>query len=274
MAVADFETEIVDVPLSTAEVVKWRDGVSQLTQDCLAEEAPVALIYNGVSHAVMLATPQDLEDFALGFSIAEGIVLDASEMYGVEIRVQVNGIELHCDISSERFAHLKERRRTLAGKTGCGICGAESLQQAMRYPKAITSQKSFAVDSIRRGLQQIQPLQQLQHQTGATHASAYVLADGTVSIVREDVGRHNALDKLIGALATAKLHDDGFIITTSRASFEMVQKTAAAGVGMLVAISAPTGLAVRVAKECGLTLVGFARANQYVVYSHGERILK
>jgi FdhD protein len=264
---------VLDVPLSTISVVKWREGVPSQTQDCLAEETPVALIYNGVSHAVMLATAQDLEDFALGFSLSEGIVLDASEMYGIEVRTQINGVELHCDIASERFMQLKERRRTLAGKTGCGICGAESLQQAMRYPRMIASLQTFEASSILRGLQGIQSQQQLQQQTGATHASAYVLSDGTVSMVREDVGRHNALDKLIGALATLKQRKDGFIITTSRASFEMVQKTASAGVGMLVAISAPTGLAVRIADECGLTLVGFARANQYVVYSHGERIL-
>lgn len=264
---------VLDVPLSAFEVVKWRDGVSEQVQDRLAEETPVALIYNGVSHAVMLASAQDLEDFALGFSLAEGIISDISEMYDVELRTQANGIELYCDISSERFLQLKERRRTLAGKTGCGICGAESIQQAMRYPEVIKSHKTFEAASIQRGLQAIQSLQFLQQQTGATHASAYVLEDGTVSLVREDVGRHNALDKLIGALASAGRRDEGFIITTSRASFEMVQKTASAGVAMLVAISAPTGLAVRIANQCGLTLVGFARAHQYVVYSHGERIL-
>ncbi len=264
---------ILDVPTSTFEVTQWRDGESQQIQDCLAEETPVALIYNGVSHAVMLATAQDLEDFALGFSLSEGIIECASELYDVKVSVQPNGVELHCEIASERFAQLKERRRTLAGKTGCGLCGAESLQQAMRYPKAIKSQATFEVASIQRGLQAIQLQQQLQQKTGATHASAFVLADGTVSMVREDVGRHNALDKLVGALAKTERPEDGFIITTSRASFEMVQKTASAGISLLVAISAPTGLAVRIATQYGLTLVGFARAHQYVVYSHGERIL-
>ena len=264
---------VLDVPLSAFEVTKCRDGVSQQVQDCLAEETPVALIYNGVSHAVMLASAQDLEDFALGFSLAEGIISDIAEMYDIELRTQANGIELHCDISSERFLKLKERRRTLAGKTGCGICGAESLQEAMRYPQVITSNNTFKASSIEQGLQAIQSLQLMQQRTGATHACAYVQEDGTVSLVREDVGRHNALDKLIGALASMERREDGFIITTSRASFEMVQKTASAGVAMLVAISAPTGLAVRIANQCGLTLVGFARAHQYVVYSHGERIL-
>jgi len=268
---------ILDAPLSLHEVTQWQDGGQVKAQDCLAEETPVALIYNGVSHAVMLATAQDLEDFALGFSLSEGIVQSASELYGVELQVQANGIELHCDIASERFMQLKDRRRTLAGKTGCGLCGAESLGQAMRYPEPLEAGVTFTAVGIQLGLKAIQAQQAMQQQTGATHASAFVLADGTVAIVREDVGRHNALDKLIGALHRSHMEQgqraNGFIITTSRASFEMVQKTATAGVAMLVAVSAPTGLAVRVAEQCGLALVGFARQNRYVVYSHNERIL-
>jgi len=268
---------ILDAALSMHEVTQWQDSGQVKAQDCLAEETPVALIYNGVSHAVMLATAQDLEDFALGFSLSEGIVQNASELYGVEPQVQSNGIELHCEIASERFMQLKDRRRTLAGKTGCGLCGAESLGQAMRYPEPLTTAATFTTASIQLGLRTIQAQQVMQKETGATHASAFVLADGTVAIVREDVGRHNALDKLIGALHHSHLQQEqranGFIITTSRASFEMVQKTATAGVAMLVAVSAPTGLAVRVAERCGLALVGFARQNRYVVYSHNERIL-
>lgn len=265
---------VFNVSSGIFDVSKWHDGQLHQIQDCLAEETPVALIYNGVSHAVMLATAQDLEDFALGFSLSESIVQDASELYSIEVSIQTNGIELHCEIASERFVQLKERRRTLAGKTGCGLCGAESLQQVMRYPPAIESQVVFTAAAIQKGLQAMQLQQQLQQKTGATHASAYILADGTVSMVREDVGRHNALDKLIGALAKVKQNEHGFVITTSRASFEMVQKTASAGISMLVAISAPTGLAVRIATQCGLALVGFARPHQYVIYSHGERILK
>lgn len=261
------------MPLSTFNVTQWRDGDLQNAQDCLAEETPIALIYNGVSHAVMLATAQDLEDFALGFSLSEGIVQSASDLYGIEVQVQNNGIQLHCEIASEQFVQLKERRRTLAGKTGCGLCGAENLAQAMRYPALLKMQRSFDAKAIVRGLQAIQPLQLLQQQTGATHASAYVQADGMVSLLREDVGRHNALDKLVGALSKQVVDRKGFIITTSRASFEMVQKSASAGIGMLVAVSAPTGLAVRVAKQCGLTLVGFARDNRLVIYSHAENIM-
>ncbi|MDP1595558.1 MAG: formate dehydrogenase accessory sulfurtransferase FdhD [Methylotenera sp.] len=264
--------QVLDFPLSTVTVLQWCDGELKQTQDCLAEETPVALIYNGVSHAVMLATAQDLEDFALGFSLSEGIVHNASELYGIEVQVQSNGIELHCNIASERFAQLKQRRRTLAGKTGCGLCGAENLAQAMRYPEPLVVQNKVEVRSIIKGLRAIQSWQSLQQKTGATHACAYVLADGTVSIVREDVGRHNALDKLVGALAKIK-REAGFVVTTSRASFEMVQKTASAGIGLLVAVSAPTGLAVRVAEQSGLTLVGFARDNRHVVYSNSERIL-
>ncbi len=266
-----------DLPLGEYAVTQWQNGKALHTQDCLAEETPVALIYNGVSHAVMLASAQDLEDFALGFSLSEGIVQTAGELYGVEVREQVKGIELHCDIASERFMQLKDRRRTLAGKTGCGLCGAESLEQAMRYPATLKTDVKFSAASIQRGLHDIQAHQAMQQKTGATHASAFVLMDGSVSIVREDVGRHNALDKLIGALQREHMQQGaqsaGFIITTSRASFEMVQKTATAGVAMLVAVSAPTGLAVRVAQQCGLTLVGFAREQRYVVYSHNERIL-
>ena len=264
---------VLDVPVSTFNVTQWQGSKIVKAQDCLAEETPVALIYNGVSHAVMLATAQDLEDFALGFSLSEGIISRADELYSAEVVAQSNGIEVHCDIASERFAQLKERRRTLAGKTGCGLCGAENLAQAMRYPAPLKLRHNFEVASMIRGLQDMQIQQALQRQTGATHASAYVQADGKVVLLREDVGRHNALDKLIGALAKTSIEKVGFVITTSRASFEMVQKTASAGVSMLIAVSAPTGLAVRVAEQCGLTLVGFARDSRFVVYSHADHIL-
>ncbi|MFM2434330.1 MAG: hypothetical protein RL063_309 [Pseudomonadota bacterium] len=272
LGVADTDMLAATDPLACFEVLRSRDGVERREQDDLAEETPIALIYNGISHAVMLGTPQDLEDFALGFSLSEGILSDKNELYSIEIQVQNNGIELHCEIASERFAQLKNHRRTLAGKTGCGLCGAESLAQAMRYPRKLQSSVMFQRNAILGALQALPVQQKLQQKTGATHASAWALADGSITIVREDVGRHNALDKLIGALAKLEGRDDGFIVTSSRASYEMVQKTASAGVNMLVAISAPTGLAVRVAEQCGLTLVGFARHNAYVVYSHPEQI--
>jgi FdhD protein len=266
------EVGVTDAPQSSFDVLRWRDGEQVNVPDTLAEETPVALIYNGISHAVMLATAQDLEDFALGFSLSEGIVHDKSELYGIEQRVQTKGIELHCDIASERLMQLKGRRRTLAGKTGCGLCGAESLEQAMRYPRYLKNRMVFKRSAIISGLAAMPTQQLLQQKTGATHACAWVLADGSVALVREDVGRHNALDKLIGAIAVSDISQAGFIITSSRASYEMVQKTATAGINLLVAISAPTGLAVRVAEQCGLTLLGFARKDSYVVYSHAQQL--
>lgn len=264
---------VLDLPQSTVKVAQWLCGELTEKQDCLAEETPIAMIYNGISHAVMLATAQNLEDFALGFALSEGIVLHPNELYGVEVVTHPLGVELHCEIASERFLQLKDKRRTLAGKTGCGLCGAENLMQAMRYPAVLEMRHQFKAESIVNVMAHIQSHQLLQQATGATHASLYATSAGEVLLAREDVGRHNALDKLVGALAKAKLAPTGFIVTTSRASFEMVQKAASAGVSMLVAVSAPTGLAVRVAEQCGLTLVGFARENRFVVYSHSENIL-
>jgi FdhD protein len=247
-------------------------------EDCVAEEVPVAMVYNGVSHAVMLATPHDLADFGLGFSLSEGILSSPEQLYDIEAVKQTKGIELHMEVAAERFQQLKERRRSMSGRTGCGLCGSESLDQAMRIPENINLSANTIADriqseSIYLAHQNIRKQQQLQTLTGATHASAWVRPDGSIAMIREDVGRHNALDKLIGARAYQRDTQPGFVLTTSRASYEMVQKVACAGISMLVAISAPTGLAIRIAKNCGVTLVGFARNNQYVVYSESDRIL-
>lgn len=243
--------------------------------DIIAEEVPIAMVYNGVSHVVMLATPQDLEDFALGFSLTEGILDTPSDLYGVEIVPQAQGIELQLEVASSCFQHLKEQRRNMTGRTGCGLCGSESLEQALRIPTLkLTKAGKNKIDSkiISLAFTNIRKQQKLQALTGATHASAWINLQGEVELVREDVGRHNALDKLLGAMAKNKQQREGFVLTTSRASYEMVQKTASAGINMLAAISAPTGLAIRVAEQCNLTLVGFARENSYVVYSHPENI--
>lgn len=260
--------------VSTHAVTKFQNAVASLLQDTVAEEVPVALIYNGVSHAVMMATPLDLEDFALGFSLTEGILNAASDLYSVELISQQNGIELHCEIASECFAKLKEKRRNLVGRTGCGICGSESLEQAMRSPmQNITQKLLVSAQAITQSLRNIVPLQKLQALTGATHASAWVSANGNVLMVREDVGRHNALDKLIGALAkTTHNVSQGYVLTTSRGSYEMVQKIASVGIGMLVAISAPTALAIKIAQQYHITLIGFARNEQLVVYNGAEYI--
>jgi FdhD protein len=281
-----------EAPLTELEVTRWRNGVLSLASDVVAEEVPIALIYNGISHAVMLATPQDLEDFALGFSLSEGILQDKSELYSVEIVKQTQGIELQLEVASEAFAKLKEKRRNLVGRTGCGLCGAESLQDALRLTalekpareendslqanihadSRASSQSYISAASIQNAFHTIQKQQVLQQATGATHACAWVDLSGEVQLLREDVGRHNAMDKLIGALAKLPPKQDGFVLTSSRASVEMVQKVALAGYNILAAISAPTGLAVRVAETYGVTLVGFLRDQQFVIYTHADRI--
>jgi FdhD protein len=269
-----------DASLSEVKVTRWRNGVVSEATDKVAEEVPIALIYNGVSHAVMLATPQDLEDFALGFSLSEGILQSKSELYDVEIVTQPLGIELRLDVATEAFVKLKEKRRSLVGRTGCGLCGAESLEQALRLPEIPAPQANIHAasspvinaSSIIKAFRTIQTTQVLQQATGATHACAWVNADGEVQLLREDVGRHNAMDKLIGALAKLPRQDNGFVLTSSRASVEMVQKVAIAGFGILAAISAPTGLAVRIAEDYGVTLLGFLRDNQFVMYANPQRI--
>lgn len=259
----------------TYAVRQWRNGQFSTVDDRLAEEVPIALVYNGVSHAVMLASPRDLEDFALGFSLTEGIVQHKSDVYAIEPQIQSNGIEVHLQIASEQFVALKARRRSMAGRTGCGLCGTESLSQVFRLPEhtdAKRVQQTITVKSVLRAHQEIQALQQLQQETGATHACAWADASGAVGLVREDVGRHNALDKLIGALASQQICG-GFILTTSRASYEMVQKVAMAGFDLLAAISAPTGLAVRIAQANRITLLGFVRHQQLVAYAHADRMI-
>ncbi|MDK3026249.1 formate dehydrogenase accessory sulfurtransferase FdhD [Cupriavidus taiwanensis] len=258
---------------STFAVNRWRGGELMLGPDEVAEEVPVALEYNGISHAVMLATPADLEDFALGFSLSEGIVGSAREVYDIDIDMRPHGIAVQLDIAAAAFMRLKDRRRSLAGRTGCGLCGSESLEQVMRAPAPVQSTASFHTDVIQAAFVQLQLRQALQRHTGATHAAAWLRADGHVSLVREDVGRHNALDKLAGALARSG--DDiagGAVLVTSRASYEMVLKTAAIGAGVLAAVSAPTALAVRLAEQAGITLAGFVRAGAHVVYAHPERL--
>jgi len=258
----------------TLPVKRVRAGQGlELMQDWVADEVPVALEYNGISHAVMLATPLDLEDFALGFSLSEGILSAAHELYGVEEDASELGITLHLRVAGEAFARLKERRRSMAGRTGCGLCGTESLGQVARNLPVLPGGQVLQREAISHAMAQFVDLQTLQQATGAVHAAAWCSADGEVQWLREDVGRHNALDKLIGALARHAVDaSQGFIAVTSRASFEMVQKTAAAGVPLLAAVSAPTSFAVATATRANMTLVGFARQQDLVVYCHPERL--
>ncbi|MEO8297945.1 MAG: formate dehydrogenase accessory sulfurtransferase FdhD [Burkholderiales bacterium] len=247
------------------------DGNFAPTEQWVAEERPVALVYNGVSHAVMLASPLDLEDLALGFSLTEGIIESPAELLDFEQHDSDVGITLDLRVTLRCFMRLKERRRTLAGRTGCGLCGTESLDEAIRPVRRTVSPPPVGPAAVRRAMNDLGSSQVLQPSTGGTHAAAWCGLDGAVRLVREDVGRHNALDKLIGAMVRADLDPTaGFIVATSRASYEMVFKTATAGVGLLATISAPTALAVRTAQTAGLCLIGFARGTRGVVYSHGD----
>ena len=252
---------------------RWMGKAGGLSDEIVAEEVPVALVYNGISHAVMLATPLDLEDFALGFSLSECIVERSGEIHDLEIVERDNGIEIQMQLSAERAHVLKEHRRTLAGRTGCGLCGTASLDQLARRAATVRSSVMLSPGALPRALSALQGTQHLFDLTGAVHAAAWCDFDGGIHRVREDVGRHNALDKLIGSLASERrAFDGGFVLMTSRASYEIVQKAAAVGIAVVAAVSAPTGMAVRVAIDSGVTLIGFARGERHCVYSHPERV--
>ncbi|MDC8802008.1 formate dehydrogenase accessory sulfurtransferase FdhD [Halomonas pacifica] len=249
------------------EVQRGSNGwYTDAQQDLLALEVPVALVYNGISHAVMMATPADLEEFALGFSLSEGILAHPHECYDLEVREEARGLAVRLTISSQRLAALKARRRNLAGRTGCGLCGTEALEQAIRPIPEVTA-PPLSGAAIQRALAALCDHQPLQASTGATHAAAWCDAGGRIQLTREDVGRHNALDKLIGALARrGGPSTDGFALVSSRASYEMVHKCASAGIGALVAVSAATALAVAQAQQAGLLLAGFARPGRHLIY--------
>lgn len=260
--------------LKPVSVLRCRDGQLSESQDLLAVEVPVGLEYNGLSHAVMLASPADLEDFALGFSLSEGIIAAVSEWYGCEVDERPDGRLVRIDIASERFASLKERRRNMTGRTGCGLCGTEALDQVSRGVAPVLHRHAMDAAKLIAGMRAMQALQPMQQQSGATHAAAWIDAGGALMCVREDVGRHNALDKLIGALAKQKTDfSQGALLLTSRASYEMVQKAAMMGIGCIAAISAPTSFAVELAEQSGVTLLGFMRDASYVVYAHAERLI-
>jgi len=257
-----------------ASVVRWRDGQRRVVDDWVTEEVPVALEFNGVSHAVMLATPADLEDFALGFGLAEGIFASPADLHDCEVDHSPQGITVAMQVSARCFAALKERRRTLAGRTGCGVCGTESLDKVLRPVPVIEPATQIHSTAIARAMREMREHQVLCQATGAVHAAAWCSIAGAVLLAREDVGRHNALDKLIGALAKSTLRrEPGFIAVTSRASVEMVQKAAVAGAPLLAAVSAPTSLAVETADAVQMALVGLARQGNLVVYSHAERVV-
>jgi FdhD protein len=260
-------------PLLTLPATRWRDGQPSTTTETIAEETPVAIVYNGIPHVVMMATPQDLEDFALGFSLTEELIASAGDLQGVEVVRYSQGIEIQALVSAAAEEVIAGRTRRLTGRTGCGICGADSVSMVLKQLHPVVDTVSISGSAIRRGLESLISHQSLNAEAGAVHAAAWAGLDGTVQLVREDVGRHNALDKLIGALLKAGADPkSGFVLITSRASFEMVQKTTVLGAPLMAAISGPTGLAVRVARQAGLTLVGFARGGGHTVYTHPHRL--
>jgi FdhD protein len=254
-------------------VDRWTRGANTHTTDLVAEEKPVALVYHDVPHVVMLATPADLEDYAVGFTLSEGLVARADEIRGVQVDYGAASVDVHITVAWERFTELLQRRRNLTGRTGCGLCGAESAADAIRECAPVPPGVRVTTAQLHTAIAELAGRQPLNARTGSVHAAAWVVPGEGIRVVREDVGRHNALDKTIGALARARADcGAGYMLITSRASYEMVQKCATVGVSLLVALSAPTAFAVRLAQRCGLTLVAFARADQHVVYAHTQRL--
>jgi FdhD protein len=262
-------------PAPTRAVARtaWRDGAATAGRRVLAEETPVALSYNRATLAVMLATPADLEDFAVGFSLTEGVVAAPAEIEELAVVAVPAGVELRMWLTEARAAAAEVRRRRLTGPGGCGLCGIDSLAAAIRTPPRVNAAVRFTSAQIATAIAALAPAQRLNAATRATHAAGFwTPADGLVAL-REDVGRHNALDKLVGALArTGRSAADGIIVLSSRLSVELVQKAAAIGAPVVVAVSAPTALAVRVAEAAGLTLVGVARDDGFEIFTHKQRI--
>lgn len=257
------------------QVTLWkREDLQHPQPDEVAEEVPVALVYNGISHVVMMATPRDLEHFAVGFSLSEGIIQSRQEIYGMDVVQACNGVEVQIELSSRRFMGLKERRRALAGRTGCGVCGVEQLNDIGKPVEPLPFSQTFALSHLDRALKQLNEVQPIGRLTGCTHAAAWVRPDGELAGGHEDVGRHVALDKLLGSRsAEGEGWQQGAALVSSRASYEMVQKAAMCGVEILFAVSAATTLAVEVAERCNLTLVGFCRPGRATIYTHPQRLI-
>jgi len=254
-------------------VQRWTRGTLARATDLVAEEMPVALVYHDVPHVVMLATPADLEDYAVGFTLSEGLVAGAGEIRGVEVIQGEASADVKISVAWERFTQLLQRRRNLTGRTGCGLCGAERAEDAIRECQPVPAGVTITAAELHETMAQLAARQPINARTGSVHAAAWVVPGKGIQVVREDVGRHNALDKTIGALARANADfGAGYMLITSRASYEMVQKCATVGIALLVALSAPTAFAVRLAERSGLTLVAFARADQHVVYAHPHRL--
>jgi FdhD protein len=252
----------------------WRQYSVSDGERAIPEEAAIAFTYNGTTYAVMMATPQDLQDFALGFSLTEGIISSPLEVRSLDIVEEAIGIELRMWLSEPRSVALDERRRHLAGPTGCGLCGIESLGEALRPVPEVGEDFAISSSDVRKAIDALAPHQKLNNQTRAVHAAAFWRPGSGMLALREDVGRHNALDKLAGVLAEHRIAAQwGAVLLTSRVSVEMVQKAAMMGVPILIAVSAPTALAVRIAERAGITLIAIARSDGFEVFTHRGRVL-
>jgi FdhD protein len=263
----------VTAPVHRVKREVWRRQGFAAGERAIPEETAISFTYDGGSYAVMMATPQDLDDFAYGFSLTEGIVGSTGDIERLEIIAEDLGIELRMWLKAPSGAAYGERRRHLAGPTGCGLCGIESLAEAVRVPRKVQSKASFRPEEIMTALAALGPAQALNRETRAVHAAAFWRPGERLVALREDVGRHNALDKLAGALARRRISAaDGFVVFTSRVSVEMIQKAAAIGVPLAVAVSAPTALAVRMAEAAQMTLVAVARGDGFEIFTRPERI--
>jgi len=267
------DAELEPRGVAQASVTWWTTGSSVRQPDWLAEEVPVAFVFNGISHAVMLASPADLEDFALGFAFTEGIVAAPAEIESLETVEEEIGIELRMTLAGERSTALAERRRMMTGPVGCGLCGIESLTEAVRPVPAVSGGIAVRSADIFAALDATKAAQAINKQTHAVHAAAFWTPGSGLVALREDVGRHNALDKLAGALARAGVQPaTGIVVVTSRLSVELVQKAAVIGAPILIAVSAPTALALRTAENAGITVVAVARSDGFEVFTHAHRI--
>jgi FdhD protein len=260
-------------PVVRVPRITWRAGGLAEGERAIPEETAIAFTFNTASYAVMMATPQDLEDFAVGFSLTEGVISSLDAIDSVDIVEEEVGIELRIWLKAPEAADFLGRRRKMAGPTGCGLCGIESLVEAMRPPPAVGEGRTFTPNQIMTAVDSLFPLQTLNRETRAVHAAGFWMPERGLIAVREDVGRHNALDKLAGALArNGTSAREGLVVLTSRVSIEMVQKSAAIGASIVVAVSAPTALAVRMAEACGMTLVAIARKDGFEVFTHPHRV--
>jgi FdhD protein len=251
----------------------WREGGPSVGSRSIPEETAVALTYNGGTYAVMMTTPQDLRDFAVGFSLSEGVIGSPVDIDSLDIVRLGDGVELRMWLSQPKADRLRERRRHIAGPTGCGLCGIESIAEALRPAAVVAPGRQFSPEQVMVAMRSLPSRQKLNVETRAVHAAAFWNATSGIVALREDVGRHNALDKLSGALARGSIEvGEGIILLTSRVSVEMVQKSAALGASVMASVSAPTALAVRMADAAGITLAAIARADGFEVFTHPYRI--